>query len=119
MSVKCQIRSNPEVLTFFINDAATLNRTLYFIQSVCQVEKYVKSGLGYYLSATAYLATESKEKGVEEAKNLIEMKANKKILTYQVVSECLNLLPENNFKAISNGEYTETENVIYELVNKN
>lgn len=119
MSVKCQIRSNPEMLTLIINDAESLNRILFFIQSVCQVEKYVKNGLGYYMAVTTYLATESNENALLEAKKLLEMKANKKILCYQIVSECLNLVPENNFKAISNGEYTESEDTIYELVNKN
>ena len=119
MSVKCQIRSNPEVLTLFIDKAENLNKILFFIHSICQVEKYVKNRLVYYMAVTTYLATESNEKAVTDAKELIEMKANKKILCYQIVSECLNLVPENNFKAISNGEYTESEDIIYELVNKN
>lgn len=119
MSVKCQIRSNPEMLTLLINDAESLNRILFFIQSVCQVEKYIKNGLGYYIAVTTYLATDSSESAMLEAKKLIEMKANRKILCYQIVSECLNLVQENNFKAISNGEYTESEDTIYELVNKN
>ncbi len=119
MSVKCQIRSNPEMLTLLINDAESLNRILYFIQSVCQVEKYIKNGLGYYIAVTTYLATDSSESALMEAKKLIDMKANRKILCYQIVSECLNLVQENNFKAISNGEYTESEDTIYELVNKN
>lgn len=119
MSVKCQIRSNPEILTLIISDAENLNRILFFIRSVCQVEKYVKNGLGYYMAVTTYLATESTENAIMEAKRLIDMKANKKILCYQIVSECLNLVPENNFKAISNGEYTESEDTIYELVNIN
>lgn len=119
MSVKCQIRSNPEMLTLLINDAESLNRILFFIQSVCQVEKYIKNGLGYYIAVTTYLATDSSESALMEAKKLIEMKANRKILCYQIVSECLNLVQENNFKAISNGEYTESEDTIYELVNKN
>lgn len=119
MSVKCQIRSNPEMLTLLINDAESLNRILYFIQSVCQVEKYIKNGLGYYIAVTTYLATDSSESALMEAKKLIDMKANRKILCYQIVSECLNLVQENNFKAISNGDYTESEDTIYELVNKN
>ncbi len=119
MSVKCQIRSNPEVLTLIINDAESLNRILFFIQSVCQVEKYVKNGLSYYMAVTTYIASESSENAILDAKKLIDMKVNKKILCYQIVSECLNLLQENNFKAISNGEYTESEDTIYELVNKN
>ena len=119
MSVKCQIRSNPEMLTLFIDNAENLNKILFFIRSICQVEKYVKNGLGYYMAVTTYLATDSNDKAISDAKELIDMKVNKKILCYQIVSECLNLVPENNFKAISNGEYTESEDVIYELVNKN
>ena len=119
MSVKCQIRSNPEMLTLLIDKAEDLNKILFFIRSICQVEKYVKNGLGYYMAVTTYLATDSNEKAIADAKELIDMKVNKKILCYQIVSECLNLVPENNFKAISNGEYTESEDVIYELVNKN
>lgn len=119
MSVKCQIRSNPEMLTLLINDAESLNRILYFIQSVCQVDKYTKNGLGYYIAVTTHLATESNESAILEAKKLIDLKANKKILCYQIVSECLNLVQENNFRAISNGDYTENEDTVYELVNKN
>lgn len=119
MSVKCQIRSNPEMLTLLINDGESLNRILYFIQSVCQVEKYVKNGLGYYIAVTTYQSMESNEKAIADAHKLIDMKANRKILCYQIVSECLNLVSENNFKAISNGEYTEHQDTIYELINKN
>lgn len=119
MSVKCQIRSNPDMLTLYIKDAATLNKVLFFIQSVCQVEKYVKNGVGYYLAVTSYLANDSSETSLQDAKKLLEIKADKKILCYQIVSECLNLVPENNFKAISKGEYTESSDTIYELVNKN
>ena len=72
MSVKCQIRSNPEMLTLLINDAESLNRILFFIQSVCQVEKYIKNGLGYYIAVTTYLATDSSESAMLEAKKLIE-----------------------------------------------
>lgn len=119
MSVKCQIRSNPEMLTLLINNAESLNKILLFIQSVCQVDKYAKSGVGYYIAVTSYLADDSSEKAVVEAKKLLDIGADKKILCYQIVSECLNFVAENNFNAVSNGDYTESDDSIYELVNKN
>lgn len=119
MSLKCQIKSTANMLILGIKDAEELNRILYFIRSVCQVEKFVQKGLGYYISVTTYVATESAEKAINDAQKLLNLRANKKILCYQIISECLNLVKANNFRAISNGEYTNSEDTIYELVNKN
>ncbi len=119
MSIKCTIKSRPDLLILGINDAEQLNRILFFIQSVCQVEKYQKAGLGYYMSVTAHLTTETAEKALHDANNLLQLRCKNKILCYGIIPECLALVRENNFKALSNGQYGEVEDTVFELVNKN
>lgn len=119
MSVKCQIKTSPEAITLIIDSPEQLNRILFFIQSVCQVEKFAKTGLEYKIAIGTYMADESPENAIMDAKKLLPKCSKNKILCYQIVSECLNLVQDNNFKAISYGDFTLSEATIYELVNKN
>jgi len=104
MSIKCQIKSTPESLTFFINNSEQLNKALNFIESVCNVEKYQKNGVGYYIAVTAYMSNEPYDKALNDAKILLDLQSKNKILCYQIISECLNTVSGNYFKAVSNGE---------------
>lgn len=118
MSVKTQAKEFGDMLIFNVKDAEELNQMLFFIYSICNVEKYVKEGLDFNMAVTTYNALESSQQALTDATRLMNLHSSRKILCYQIVSECLNLVPENNFNAISNGEYSGTENNIYELVKK-
>lgn len=119
VSVKTPAKPLDDMLIFNVKDAEHLNQMLFFIYSICNVEKYIKAGLGYNIAVTTYNALESGEEAINDAKRLMSLRSNRKILTYQIVSECLNLLADNNFKAIHQGEYSGSDENIYELVKKN
>lgn len=118
ISLKVQPKTVDDMLTFNVKDAQQLNQMLFCIYSICNVEKYVKAGIGYNVAVTTYNALESGEEALQDARRLMSLRSNRKILTYQIVSECLNLVADNNFQAIHQGEYSGSEN-IYELVKKN
>ncbi len=119
VSVKTPAKPLDDMLIFNVKDAEHLNQMLFFIYSICNVEKYIKAGLGYNIAVTTYNALESGEEAINDAKRLMSLRSNRKILTYQIVSECLNLVADNNFKAIHQGEYSGSDENIYELVKKN
>lgn len=119
LSVKIQAKQLDDMLVFNIKDPEQLNQILFLLYSICNVEKYIQAGLGYNIAVTTYNALESGEEAVKDAKRLMSLHSNKKILTYQIVSECLNLVADNNFKAIHQGQYSGCEENIYELVKKN
>lgn len=119
LSLKVPAKPVDDMLVFNVKDAEQLNQMLFSIYSICNVEKYVKLGLGYNVAITTYNALESGNEAVEDAKKLMNLRINRKILTYQIVSECLNLVSDNNFQAIHQGEYSGSEENIYELVKKN
>lgn len=119
VSVKIPAKPLDDMLIFHVKDAEQLNQMLFLIYSICNVDKYNNAGLGYNAAVTTYNALESGEEAVNDAKRLMSLRSNRKILTYQIVSECLNLVADNNFKAIHQGEYSGSEENIYELVKKN
>ncbi|MCM1010485.1 MAG: hypothetical protein NC390_06385 [Fusobacterium sp.] len=119
VSVKTPSKPLDDMLVFNVKDAEQLNQMLFFIYSICNVEKYIQAGLGYNIAVTTYNALESGEEAVNDAQRLMSLRSNRKILTYQIVSECLNLVADNNFKAVHQGEYSGSEENIYELVKKN
>lgn len=119
LSLKVPAKQIEDMLIFNVKDAEQLNQMLFCIYSICNVEKYIKAGLGYNAAVTTYNALESGEEAVNDAKRLMSLHSNRKILTYQIVSECLNLVSDNNFQAVHQGEYSGSEENIYELVKKN
>lgn len=118
MSIKIRIETFDDMLVFSIKDASQLNQTLFFLYSICNVEKYIKDGLDFNIAVTTYNALESPEQAFSDAIRLMNLKASRKILCYQIVSQCLKLVPENDFTLIHNGEYTGSEENIFELVKK-
>lgn len=119
MSVKTPAKELQDMLVFSVKDAEQLNHMLFFIYSICNIEKYIKDGLDFNMAVTTYNALESVQQALNDATRLMNLHSSRKILCYQIVSECLKFVPDNNFQAIHNGEYSGADDNIYELVKKN
>ena len=118
-SLKCQIETSPQHMTLMIENSTQLNKTLFFIQSICQVEKYVKAGLQYRIAISTYTETEPLENALNEAIDLLSKASRNKIICYEIVPECLNTVNDNNYKPTGYGNFTTSETQIFELVKKN
>lgn len=120
MSIKCPISVRPDLIIINITTAEELNRILSFINSVCNVEKYVKQGIQYYMAITTHAPDEPATNAIQKGVQLLELKNKNKILCHQIVCECLKQIKDCQFKFENNGSYSTDENeTIFELVNKN
>ena len=119
-SIKHPIQASPEMIIIDIPNPDELNKTLNFIFSVCNVEKYIKYGIEYYASVTPHAKNEPATTAIEDGIKILELKNTRKILCHQVVCECLNLVKNCHFRFENNGTYSTDENDnIFELINKN
>ena len=120
MSVKCPMKSRPDMIILDIKNADELNRILNFIINVCSVEKYQKYGVNYFISVTTHSPEDNATEAIQNGLQLINLKNDKKILCHAIVCECLKTIKNCNFTFENNGSYSTDENeTIFELVNKN
>ena len=117
-AIQCEKTNIGDDMAFYIQTPEQLNRILMFIRSVCKIEKYVKSGLIFYMAVAAHTADENPAKTQEEALKLLNLECKNKIVCYQIVSECLNTVNDNNFIPQANGNYEDIPSSLYELVEK-
>ena len=116
--IQCDKKNIGDDIAFFIQTPEQLNRVLVFIRSVCKMEKNVKAGLVYFISVVAHTADEDPSVTLEEALKLLNLECKNKIVCYQIVSECLKTINDNNFIAHANGNYEDIPSSLYELVEK-
>lgn len=120
MSIKCPMKARPDMIILDVKNADDLNRILNFIINVCNVEKYQKYGVNYFISVTTHSPEEPATEAIESGLSLINLKNDKKILCHGVVCECLKTIKNCQFRFENNGSYSTDENeTIFELVNKN
>lgn len=118
-SIQCHKSQMGDDIVLYIKTPEQLNRVLIFVRSVCKIEKYVKSGLEYYISVVTYTVEETPDAAASEAIKLINLGCKNKVICHQIVSECLQTVSDNNFIAMASGNYEDIPDSLYELVEKN
>ena len=116
--IQCEKTNIGDDMAFSIQTPEQLNRILVFIRSVCKIDKYVKSGLVYFMAVMAHTADENPSVTMEEALRLLNLECKNRIVCYQIVAECLKTVNDNNFIAHANGNYEDIPSSLYELVEK-
>ncbi|MBO7671903.1 hypothetical protein J6S88_00685 [bacterium] len=117
-SVKCDKTNVDDIIILHIQSPEQLNKILVFLKSLCQVEKYVKSGLEYFIAVTTHTVDEDPKEAMDSAVKLVNLGCKNKIVCYQIVPECLNTVLNNKFDATANGNYEDLPDSLYELVYK-
>ena len=117
-NVNCRCSVTQDLILMQISSAEILNRILFYIKSICQVPKYTSRGLTFNIAVTTFSVDSPIDTAISEAKKIIDLQIKNKIVCYQIVDECLNFVPTNNFKAVNIGEYYDVNDSLFELVNK-
>ena len=119
MSIKAPIKSRPDMLVIEARSPEELGRIIAFIMSVCDIEKYIKAGVGYFMGVSVHSKEESSASAVEEAQKLIDLKNNRTVLCHQIVCECLKQVKHLGLSFESFGQYSTDENeTLFKIVNK-
>jgi len=119
MSIKAPIKSRPDMLVIEARSPEELGRIISFIMSVCDIEKYIKAGVGYFMGVSVHSKEESFASAVEEAQKLIDLKNNRTVLCHQIVCECLKQVKHLGLSFESFGQYSTDENeTLFKIVNK-
>ena len=118
LSLKCEWKVERGMVVIEIDDTETLEHTLTLIRTICQVDKFVKEGLEFYLTIGTRVLGEVDERAYKDAQQLMSLKLRNKIICYQVVYECLKTLQEDAYEVHSIGDYAESANTVYELIYK-